>query len=125
MGIEQESGRVQLSAAEEQMVCAMAERTQAFLRELNPVQQLIHQAKEHWMCEMLPEAATQEHAHAVWAMTLRIVTRYLAERLAPLDDVEKFKRGLLKEVRAYPRAVVEAQVRVPVVTDTVGEFFSG
>jgi predicted RNA-binding Zn ribbon-like protein len=110
MGIEQENGRVQLSTAEEQMVCALAERTQAFFRELNPVQQLMHQAQEQWMREMLPEAATQEHARAVWAMTLRIVTRYLAERLAPLDDVETFKRGLLREVRAYPRAVVEAQV---------------
>jgi predicted RNA-binding Zn ribbon-like protein len=109
MGIEQENGRVQLSTAEEQMVCALAERMHAFFRELNPVQQLMHQAQEHWMHEMLPEAATQEHERAVWAMTLRIMTRYLAERLAPLDDVETFKRGLLREVRAYPRAVVEAQ----------------
>jgi hypothetical protein len=73
------------------------------------VQQLLHHAQEYWMCEMLPEAATQAHERAVWAMTLRIVTRYLAERLAPLDDVQKFKRGLLQEVRACPRAVVEAQ----------------
>jgi hypothetical protein len=110
MGIEQDNGRVQLSAAEEQMVYALAERTQAFLRALNPVQQLMHQAQEQWVREMLPEAATQAHERAVWAMTLRIVTRYLAERLAPLDDVETFKRGLLREVRAYPRAVVETQV---------------
>jgi hypothetical protein len=47
---------------------------------------------------------------AVWAMALGVVTRWLMARLAPLDDVETFKRALLEEVHAYPSAVVEAQV---------------
>jgi hypothetical protein len=46
MGIEQGSGRVELSAAEEQLVYTLAERTQAFFKELNPVQRVIDQAEE-------------------------------------------------------------------------------
>jgi hypothetical protein len=109
MGIEQESGRVQLSAAEEQLVYALAERTQAFLRELNPVQRVIDQAEEHWIHEVLPDAARQEHERAVWATALSIISQLLSERLAPLDDVEKLKRGLLQEVRARPSVLIEAR----------------
>jgi hypothetical protein len=110
MGSEQGSGRVQLSAAEEQMVCALAERTLAFLQELNPVQRVIDQAQEQWMHEVLPEATMQAHERAVWATALGVVTRWLTARLAPLDDVEMFKRALLEEVHAYPNAVVQAHV---------------
>jgi hypothetical protein len=110
MGREQGSGRVQLSAAEDQMVCALAERTQAFLRELNPVQRVIDHAQEQWLHEVFPEGTLQAHERAVWATALGIVTRWLTARLAPLDDVEMFKRALLEEVHAYPNAVVQAHV---------------
>jgi hypothetical protein len=110
MGIEQGSGRVQFSAAEEQMVYTLAEWTSAFLSELNPVQRVIDQAEEHWIHEVFPEGTMQEHERAVWGTALRVVTRWLTARLAPLDDVETFKRALLEEVHAYPSAVVEARV---------------
>jgi hypothetical protein len=109
MGIEQGSGRVELSATEEQLVYALAERTQAFLRELNPVQRVLDQAEEHWIHEILPEAATQEHERAVWATALRVISQFLSERLAPLNDMEKLRQGVLQGVRAHPNVVVEAR----------------
>jgi predicted RNA-binding Zn ribbon-like protein len=109
MSMEHGSGRVQLSAAEEQMVRTLAERTHAFLRELNPVQRVIDQAEERWVHEVLPGAALQGRERALWATTLGIVSQLLAERLAPLDDVEKLTRGLVQEVRACPSALIEAR----------------
>ena len=83
MEMDEGNGRVRLSTAEEQMVCALAERMQAFLRELNPVQLVIDQAETCWMREMLPEAAAPGHERAIWATALRVMTQYLSERLAP------------------------------------------
>jgi phosphatidylserine decarboxylase len=108
MSMEQRSGRVQLSAAEEQMVRALAERTHAFLRELNPAQRVMDQAEEHWVHKVRPEAAMQGRERALWATTLGIISQLLSERLAPLDDVEKLTRGLLQEVRARPNVLIEA-----------------
>ena len=110
MGIEQGSGRVELSAAEEQLVYTLAERTQAFFKELNPVQRVIDQAEEQWIHEVLPEAATQKHERAVWDTALCVISQFLSERLAPLDDVEKFRQGILQEVRAHPSAVIEGRM---------------
>ena len=107
MGIEQGSGRIELSATEEQLVCALAERTQAFLRELNPVQLVLDQAEQHWIHELLPEAATQEHKRAVWATALGVISQFLSERLAPLNDIQKLRQGVLQEVRAHPNVVIE------------------
>jgi predicted RNA-binding Zn ribbon-like protein len=109
MSMEHGSGRVQLSAAEEQMVRTLAERTHAFLRELNPVQRVIDQAEERWIHEVLPEAAMQGRERALWATALGIMSQLLSERLAPLDDVEKLTRGLVQEVRARPSALIEAR----------------
>jgi hypothetical protein len=109
MSMEHGSGRVQLSAAEEQMVCTLAERTHAFLRELNPVQRVIDQAEERWVHEVLPEAAMQGRERALWAIALGIISQLLSERLALLDDVEKLKRGLVQEVRARPSVLIEAR----------------
>ena len=110
MSMEHGSGRVQLSAAEEQMVRTLAERTHAFLRELNPVQRVIDQAEECWVHDVLPEAAVQGRERVLWATALGIMSQLLAERLAPLDDVEKLTRGLVQEVRARPSALIEARM---------------
>jgi predicted RNA-binding Zn ribbon-like protein len=108
MSMEHGSGRIQLSAVEEQMVRALAERTHAFFRELNPVQRVMDQAEECWVHEVLPEAAMQGREHALWAITLGIMRQFLSERLAPLDDVEKLQRGLVQEVCARPSVLIEA-----------------
>ena len=84
MSMEHGSGRVQLSAAEEQMVRTLAERTHAFLRELNPVQRVIDQAEECWVHEVLPEAVPQGRERALWETALGIMSQLLSERLAPL-----------------------------------------
>jgi hypothetical protein len=109
MSMEHGSGRVELSAAEEQMVCTLAERTHAFFRELNPVQRVIDQAEERWVHEVLPEAAMQGRERALWGIALGIMSQLLSERLALLNDVEKLKRGLLQEVRARPSVLIEAR----------------
>ena len=108
MGTDTESDRVHLTAAEEQAVCALAERTQALLQELNPIQQVIDHAQARWVHEVLPAAAAPGQAHAIWATALQVITRDLAERLAPGHDVERWKRGVLAEVRAHPRPVIQA-----------------
>jgi hypothetical protein len=113
MSMEHKSGRVQLSAAEEQMVRALAERTHAFLRELNPVQRVMDQAQECWVHEVLPEAAMPGREHALWIIALGIMRQLLSERLTPLDDVEKLQRGLVKEVCARPRELIEARAGCP------------
>jgi predicted RNA-binding Zn ribbon-like protein len=109
MSIEQGSGRVQLSAAEEQMVGTLAERMHAFFRELNPVQRVMDQAEARWVREVLPGAALQGRERALWTIALGIMRQLLSERLAPLDDVEKLQRGLLQEVRARPSVLIEAR----------------
>jgi hypothetical protein len=63
-----------LSAAEEQMVRTLAERTHAFLRELNPVQRVIDQAEECWVHEVLPEAVPQGHERALWETALGVMS---------------------------------------------------
>jgi hypothetical protein len=110
MGPEIGSDRVQLDAAEEQAVRALAERTHALLQELNLIQQVIDHAQGCWMYEVLPEAVAEGRAHAIWATALQVITRYLAERLAPLHDVERWQRGVLEEVRAHPNAVIAERV---------------
>ncbi len=111
MGTDDGSDRVCLTAAEAQAVCALAARTQAFLQALNPIQQVIDQAQACWVHEVLPEAAAPGRAHAIWATALQVITRYLAERLAPLHDVERLTRGVLEEVRAHPHAAIKARMR--------------
>ena len=58
---------------------------------------------------MLPEAVPQGRERALWETALGIMSQLLAERLAPLDDVEKLTRGLVQEVRACPSALIEAR----------------
>jgi hypothetical protein len=51
----------------------------------------------------------QGRERALWATALGIMSQFLSERLAPLNDVEKLTRGLLQEVRARPSALIEAR----------------